>query len=91
MNRKYTHGNIEKVCDEIPCLFLSGTNKDKIIVFFHGNGEDLSTSYYFANYIRNMLDISILVMEYQGYSIYEGSSSSKNVIEDSKIVINFLI
>jgi len=30
-------------------------------------------------------------MEYQGYSIYEGNSTSLNIIHDAKIIIDFLL
>jgi hypothetical protein len=37
--------------DYIPCLFLSGT-KEKLIVFFHANGEDISSAYEFLKMIN---------------------------------------
>ena len=29
----------------IPCLFLPASNKNKVIVFFHANGEDISSAF----------------------------------------------
>lgn len=53
MNNSFDYGSAEgglhipegvKCEDYIPCLFLSGT-RDKLIVFFHANGEDISSAY----------------------------------------------
>ena len=43
---------------------------------FHGNAEDLSLSAPFFNSVRNFLEISILVVEYPGYGIYENGKAS---------------
>lgn len=38
----------------IPCLYLdSNFNSSKILVFFHGNGEDIQQSFDLMNHIRN--------------------------------------
>lgn len=44
MQNQYTQSNAKKVKDEIPCVFIPGYCQNKIIVFFHGNGEDLCSS-----------------------------------------------
>jgi hypothetical protein len=36
----------------IPCLFLKGS-KDKIILFFHANGEDISSAFDFLSMVNN--------------------------------------
>lgn len=67
-------GNLElreKVdCNEyIPCLFIPGTSK-RLILFFHANGEDITTAYEFLKMVNYESKFSILAMEYRGYSIY---------------------
>ena len=66
--------SLPKVNEEeyIPCLFIPGRKNNKLIVFFHANGEDISSAYEFISTIGNEVNISILAMEYQGYSIYSG-------------------
>lgn len=61
------------------------------MVFFHGNGEDISSSYEFASFINEELQVSVLLIEYQGYSIYDGEASPLNIVADSKIVIDYLL
>ena len=62
----------------IPCLFLSGS-KDKLIIFFHANGEDISSAYEFLKMINLETRYAILAMEYRGYSIYSGNTTPKNI------------
>lgn len=80
-----------KVTDAIPCMFLPGLKPDKIVVFFHGNGEDISSAHDFGNYIGKELGLSILIMEYRGYSVCGGSPSAELIVQDACWVMNFLI
>ena len=58
----------------IPCLFIPGG--EKIVIYFHGNAEDLTSTTDFVGYINRKLGFSVLVMEYPGYSVYEGNCAS---------------
>lgn len=87
--KNHSH-KLEKVVDWIPCLFIPGINKDKIVIFFHGNGEDINSAYEFAFFISNQLKTSILIMEYPGYSVYGGTASPAAVLADADRVILFL-
>jgi len=67
-------------------------NTSKIVLAFHGNAEDIWLSSAFFSSVRNYLEISILVVEYPGYSIYKGEeSSAKLVEEDAEYLFNYLI
>ena len=57
---------------QIPCLFLPyQSGSSKIILFFHGNAEDLGISYEMLDHLRGALKINILAVEYPGYGIYQ--------------------
>lgn len=61
----------------IPCLFLpfyEGSNK--LLIYFHGNAEDLGYSYEFSSTLRTKLKVNVLVVEYPGYGLYKGSSNA---------------
>lgn len=79
--------------DYVPCLFLpclKGSNK--LIIFFHGNAEDLGISYEMLDHMRTALRMNIMAVEYPGYGIYldpEGPSEDK-VYRDAELVYNFV-
>ncbi|KRX09336.1 hypothetical protein PPERSA_09220 [Pseudocohnilembus persalinus] len=75
----------------IPCLYLPfQEGSDSILIYFHGNAEDLGYSYDFANALRKNLQINVLSVEYPGYGAYEGNPCSDKIIEDCEIVFEFL-
>ena len=57
--------------DHIPCLYLPYQNgSSKILLYFHGNAEDVGISYEMLDHFRNSLKINVLAMEYPGYGVY---------------------
>ena len=58
--------------DYIPCLFLPCLKgSKKLIIYFHGNAEDLGISYEMLDHMRTALRINVMAVEYPGYGIYE--------------------
>ena len=47
-----------------------GKFSDKIMLFFHGNAEDLSMPNIFAMKICESLQTNVMLVEYPGYSFY---------------------
>lgn len=82
-----------KSLGHIPCLYLdSHVNSPILMIFFHGNGEDISLAYDFLNHIRNNLAINILAVEYPGYGLYKDKSSdSESIEEDALDVYDYVI
>lgn len=78
----------------VPCLYLpylKGSNK--LIVFFHGNAEDLGISYEMLDHMRSALKINVMAVEYPNYGVYqddEGPSEDK-IYTDADLVYNFVI
>lgn len=80
-------------CDYVPCLFLpclKGSNK--LIIFFHGNAEDLGISYEMLDHMRTALRINLMAVEYPGYGIYEDpeGASEEKIFRDAELVYNFV-
>ena len=68
---KYRMESIENVKNSIPCLFLqAGKLTDTILVYFHGNGEDILGCHAFLSNMSQNIQVSILAMEYPGYSLH---------------------
>jgi abhydrolase domain-containing protein 17 len=77
-------------CSGIPCLYYEGEHSNKLVVYFHGNGEDITGC---SNFVRNLclhLKMSVLAVEYPGYSVYEGVASSSQIEKDAVEVVSFL-
>ena len=83
-----------KGTDTIPCIFWPYSDKsvysDKILLFFHGNAEDVSQPNAFIIQLGIFLKLNILMIEYPGYSAYPGSPSSKQIEEDADSVFFYL-
>lgn len=62
-----------------------------LIIYFHAAGEDMKTSHGLLNYLRNSYQCNVLGMEYPGYSIYKGSTSSEQVNKNAKTLYEFCL
>jgi hypothetical protein len=82
----------ERINDSIPCLFVRATKKDpsKILVYFHGNAEDLGKSWKMMIYLSRKLECHCIAMEYPGYGVYEGKPSETTLLRDGARVMEFI-
>jgi pimeloyl-ACP methyl ester carboxylesterase len=79
-----------KNTDCIPCLFLRNpTKSSKILVYFHGNAEDLGKTLPFVKMIRAKFQCHILAVEYPGYGVYQGDVNEDAVFRDATRVVEF--
>jgi len=53
----------------IPALFIPRTSP-KLMLYFHGNAEDIHIAQHQMYTIANYLNVSVLGMEYPGYGLY---------------------
>jgi pimeloyl-ACP methyl ester carboxylesterase len=92
----------------IPCLFIQKRTKDvskatactdsdqtkgtKVILYFHGNAEDVSHSYEFFVRLSVAFKCSVLAVEYPGYGVYKTEEPDADTIRlDSELVLQFLV
>lgn len=62
----------------------------KLMIYFHGNAEDLGTSFQLLSGLREILKVRVLAMEYRGYGLFGGSAKcSEGVLEDALTVFDF--
>ena len=80
--------------DYVPCLFLPSLNNKsrQLIIYFHGNGEDLGTIYTVCDHLRTALNLNLLAVEYPDYGIYEDPEgpSEEKILSDAELVYNFV-
>lgn len=75
----------------IPCHYQSFEEGNKnLILYFHGNAEDIGYASSFTRKIGLGLKADVLSVEYPGYGVYEGESNAKTILEDAEIVFDFL-
>lgn len=61
----------------IPCILLKCIRgSSKVLIYFHGNAEDLSITYELLDHLRSFLLVHVIAMEYPGYGVYAGKPDS---------------
>eukprot|EP00826_Nyctotherus_ovalis_P051345 TRINITY_DN6411_c0_g1_i3.p1 TRINITY_DN6411_c0_g1~~TRINITY_DN6411_c0_g1_i3.p1 ORF type:complete len:316 (+),score=13.58 TRINITY_DN6411_c0_g1_i3:116-1063(+) len=75
----------------IPCLYISSEHpSSKLLVYFHGNAEDVGQTCGLLETLSNYLNVHVLAMEYPSYGIYPGQPSEKRILEDCTNVYDYL-
>jgi abhydrolase domain-containing protein 17 len=85
----------KKTLPPIPCLFLKEktVGYSKLLLYFHGNAEDVGLSYRDLDILKKSLKINILAMEYRGYGVHVDSDgcSADKIREDAEHVYQYLL
>jgi hypothetical protein len=67
-NKKYDK---HRVSHFIPCLYLPyNLGSSKMMIYFHANAEDIVLSHELLDYLRALLRINVIAVEYAGYGLY---------------------
>lgn len=83
--------NKHKFLPPIPCLFLSSARgSSKVLIYFHGNAEDLGTSYELLCHLSSALRMHVIGMEYPGYGVYKGQCSELRLLQDTEDLYDYL-
>lgn len=61
----------------IAALYFPHPGRDRVILFSHGNGEDLTYAESYIEMLRDELSISVLGYDYSGYGLSDGSRPSE--------------
>eukprot|EP00347_Sterkiella_histriomuscorum_P010436 403376305 len=63
----------------------------KLLIYFHGNAEDIGHSYEFLNSLSDKFHLNILSMEYPGYGIYRNEEADSETISlNAQIVFDYV-
>lgn len=83
------HGAYKGKC--IPCLYLPSIEpSSKVLLYFHGNAEDIALTQELMNTLQLELKVHIFVMEYEGYGTYKGNTKAENIIRDCELVFHYI-
>lgn len=79
----------------IPCLYLreKTVGSSKLLLYFHGNAEDVGLSHRDLDILKKSLKINVLAMEYPGYGIYQDKDgcSAEKIKRDCDYLYRYLI
>lgn len=77
-----------KMIDHIPCLYLpydEGSNK--IILYFHGNAEDVGLAFDLLYLVGQRLQMHVLAVEYPGYGLYKNQGPDETIMKEDALTI----
>jgi pimeloyl-ACP methyl ester carboxylesterase len=76
----------------VPCLKITplAVNVDKVVLYMHGNGEDLGTVWRSMLPFAEKLNAVVYCMEYRGYGIHTGDTSPRYTVVDGARVLRSL-
>lgn len=60
---------------------------DKIILYFHGNAEDIGLAFDLLYLVGQRLQMHVLAVEYPGYGLYKNRGADEKVIKEDALVI----
>ncbi len=76
----------------LPCLYLPWHEPSaKILLYFHGNAEDVALTQELMEALQESLHVHIFVMEYQGYGVYSGKASAGGILQDAEILFQYIV
>lgn len=83
----------DEFLEHIPCLFLPyDDGAEKVILFFHGNAEDLGLAFDLLYLIGQRLQMHILAVEYPSYGLYKDAEPTEQRFkEDALLIYDYLI
>lgn len=78
--------------NHIPCLFIREHNyhSKNIIIMFHGNAEDIFGARNMGEALCQKLHMNVIIVEYPGYSIYKKDPNTDEILENTKIIYDFI-
>ena len=82
-NLKYDR---KRISHYIPCMHIPfHIGASKVILYFHANAEDIVLAHELLDYIRTLLRVHIIAIEYPGYGLYtEDLQKRPNTLYNSK-------
>lgn len=72
----------EMYAQGIPCMWLPAPRAAGVILFCHGNAEDLGMCFPFVRHMRDQFKMNILAVEYPGYGLLHGAPVSEGALKE---------
>lgn len=70
--------------------WLPPTSQDKVIVYFHGNGQIVTSSYHGIGSFAKEQGYGLLMAEYRGFAGHEGDVNEENLYYDADLYMQWL-
>lgn len=77
----------EKYAEGIPCIWLPAPRAAGVILFCHGNAEDLCMSFAFVKHMRDQFKMNVLAVEYPGYGLLNHIPPSEAGIKEVVLTV----
>jgi len=77
----------EQMAEGIPCMWLPAERAAGVILFFHGNAEDLGLSHAFVQHMRDQFKMNVLAVEYPGYGLLKSIASSEKAVQEVVLTV----
>mmetsp|Transcript_65212 Transcript_65212/g.121565 ORF Transcript_65212/g.121565 Transcript_65212/m.121565 type:complete len:387 (-) Transcript_65212:88-1248(-) len=77
----------ERYAEGIPCMWLPAPKAAGVILFCHGNAEDLGMSFAFLRHMRDQFKMNILAIEYPGYGLLKHIAPSETAIKEVVLTV----
>eukprot|EP00930_Biecheleria_cincta_P045243 TRINITY_DN31188_c0_g1_i1.p1 TRINITY_DN31188_c0_g1~~TRINITY_DN31188_c0_g1_i1.p1 ORF type:complete len:481 (-),score=81.73 TRINITY_DN31188_c0_g1_i1:21-1463(-) len=74
----------------VPCTFLTSRSARLVMLYLHGNAEDLGRCYAFCDVLRLQFQVNVLAVEYPGYGLCPGAPDEDSVIANARLGYRFL-
>ena len=75
----------------VAALWIANPKARKVILFSHGNGEDIGMGGGFYELFASGVNASVLVYDYPGYGLTAGKPSEKGVYKTAEAAYRFLV
>jgi len=79
-----------EVGDKVAATYIQGEEDEPVLLWSHGNAEDLQSLRPLITYISNHRDCGILAYDYPGYGLSEGEASEKGCYQNIRAAWNYL-
>jgi pimeloyl-ACP methyl ester carboxylesterase len=77
----------EKFAEGIPCMWFPAPRAAAVMIFFHGNAEDLGMSFSFVRHMRDQFKVNVLAMEYPGYGLLSHVTASEAYLKEVALTV----
>jgi len=75
----------ERYASGIPCMWLPAPRAAGVILFCHGNAEDLGMCFPFVRHMRDQFKMNVLAVEYPGYGLLHGLPVSEAGLKETAL------
>jgi len=76
---------------KVPCVFLPFKHARFLLLYFHGNAEDLGLCYSFCASMRDQFQVHMLAVEYPGYGVCPGPCDEAGVVANASAALDFVM